>query len=241
MRYIVLFFWALTLSSSAFSDNQGEPNYSKFQSNYYLTCPQPATCAAAFKKMLEAPEIASKQYEVTLYQLEHNGWDESTHQVSFYFKNAERYLEASETFAASPAFAEFSEAVASVGVQRQSRTLTTHTITEGDSRATNSNLTWTIKVTDPATFVPAWKKFTAAMEKHSWAPKGYGLQTVLLGNQGWATHEIWASFSSAVEALDFLENFTTTSEWQDYALETSDAVTLVRSFMANAMVALNED
>ena len=40
----------------------------------------------AFEKMLSAPEIADKNFEVTLYALGHNGWDESTHMVSFYFK-----------------------------------------------------------------------------------------------------------------------------------------------------------
>ena len=47
----------------------------------------------AFEKMLSAPDIADKNFEVTLYALGHNGWDESTHMVSFYFKSAERYLE----------------------------------------------------------------------------------------------------------------------------------------------------
>jgi hypothetical protein len=36
------------------------------------------------------------------------------------------------------------------------------------------------------------------MEAYSWLPKAYGLQTVLLGNQGWATHEIWSSFDTPV-------------------------------------------
>jgi len=103
----------------------------------------------AFEKMLSAPEIADKNFEVTLYALGHNGWDESTHMVSFYFKSAERYLEAGQTFAASPAFQEFMKAGAAVGVENQAQTLTTHSIVAGDGRGTRSMVNWTVKVSDP--------------------------------------------------------------------------------------------
>ena len=154
---------AALLLSAASANSQTEPNYSKFQSNYYFTCPEPMTCVAAFEEMLAAPEIAAKGYEVSLMALAHNGWDESTHMVSFYFKSAERYLEAGQTFAASPAFAKFLAAGASVGVENQSETLTTHSIVSGDSRGSRSQITWTVNVSDPATFVPAWKKCLIAL------------------------------------------------------------------------------
>ncbi|GIR82962.1 MAG: hypothetical protein CM15mP84_07100 [Cellvibrionales bacterium] len=88
---------AVLLLSAASANSQTEPNYSKFQSNYYFTCPEPMACVAAFEEMLAAPEISAKGYEVSLMALAHNGWDESTHMVSFYFKSAERYLEAGQT------------------------------------------------------------------------------------------------------------------------------------------------
>lgn len=231
----------LSVTMQAWADNHSEPNYSKFQSNYYFTCPQPAACVAAFEKLLAAPEIASKQFEVSLYALGHNGWDESTHMVSFYFKNAERYLEAGQTFASSPAFAEFMAAGAAVGVENQAQTLTTHSIVAGDSRGTRSQVNWTVNVSDPATFVPAWQKMSEALSKQPWAAKAYGLQTLLLGNQGWATHQIWAAFDTPIEALNFLENFYLTPEFQAYNEEVKGAVSLVRSYIANSVVVSNED
>ena len=232
---------AVLLLSAASANSQTEPNYSKFQSNYFFICPQPAACMGAFEKMLSAPEIADKNFEVTLYAPGHNGWDESTHMVSFYFKSAERYLKAGQTFAASPAFQEFMEAGAAVGVENQAQTLTTHSIVAGDGRGTRSMVNWTVKVSDPATFVPAWQKFTKASESYPWASKAYGLQTLLLGNQGWATHQIWASFDTPVEALTFLENFYQTTEFQAYSKETEGAVSLVRSYIANTMFEANPD
>jgi hypothetical protein len=173
--------------------------------------------------------------------LAHNGWDESTHMVSFYFKSAERYLEAGQTFAASPAFAKFLAAGASAGVENQSETLTTHSIVSGDSRGSRSQITWTINVSDPATFVPAWKKMSDGFGQYPWGAKAFGLQTILLGNQGWATHEVWTAFETPVEALNFLEKFYLTPEFQEYQDTAGESAQLVRSYMANSIVVSNED
>ena len=241
MKIFTAIITALMMLNHAYADDHSEPNYSKFQSNFYFTCPQPAACVAAFEKMLAAPDIADKEFEVSLMALSHNGWDESTHMVSFYFKSAERYLEAGQTFSSSPAFAEFLAAGASVGVENQSQTLTTHSIVSGDSRDSMTQVNWTINVDDPATFVPAWQKMSEAFSEYPWSAKAYGLQTLLLGNQGWATHQIWTAFDTPVEALNFLENFYKTPEFAEYDTEVGDAVSLVRSYMANSVVVSNED
>ena len=81
-------------------------------------------------------------------------------------RSAERYLEGGQTFAASPAFQEFMKAGAAVGVENRAQTLTTHSIVSGDGRGTRSMVNWTVKVSDPATFVPAWQKFTKASESY---------------------------------------------------------------------------
>jgi hypothetical protein len=80
-----------------------------------------------------------------------------------------------------------------------------------------------------------------ALSEYSWSAKAYGLQTLLLGNQGWATHQIWTAFDTPVEALNFLENFYKTPEFAEYDAEVGDAVSLVRSYMANSVVVSNED
>ncbi|MGD2008619.1 MAG: hypothetical protein PVJ95_10120 [Cellvibrionales bacterium] len=241
MKIVTALVAMLVMLNQAYADNHSAPNYSKFQSNFYFTCPQPTACVSAFEKMLAAPDIAEKSFEVSLMALSHNGWDESTHMVSFYFKNAERYLEAGKTFSSSPAFAEFRAAGRGVGVENQSQTLSTHSIVSGDSRNSMSQVNWTINVADPAVFVPAWQKMSEALSKYPWSAKAYGLQTILLGNQGWATHEIWAAFDTPIDALNFLENYYKTPEFMEYSAEVGDAVDLVRSYMANSIVVSNED
>jgi hypothetical protein len=44
-----------------------------------------------------------------------------------------------------------------------------------------------------------------------------------------------------VEALNFLEKFYLTPEWQAYGEEVDGAVTMVRSYIANSLVVSNED
>ena len=83
MKFVAAIVASLLMLNCAYADNHSEPNYSKFQSNFYFTCPQPAACVSAFEKMLASPDIAEKNFEVSLMALSHNGWDESTHMVSF--------------------------------------------------------------------------------------------------------------------------------------------------------------
>ena len=80
-----------------------------------------------------------------------------------------------------------------------------------------------------------------SFKKYPWGAKAYGLQTVLLGNQGWATHEVWAAFETPVQALNFLEKFYLTPEFEEYENTAGDAALLVRSYMANSIVVSNED
>lgn len=62
-----------------------------------------------------------------------------------------------------------------------------------------------------------------------------------VGNQGWATHEIWSSFDTPIEAFNFSEAFYLTPEFQAYSAETGDAVSLVRSHIANTVYEANPD
>ena len=80
-----------------------------------------------------------------------------------------------------------------------------------------------------------------SFDKYPWGAKAYGLQTVLLGNQGWATHEVWAAFETPVEALNFLEKFYLTPEFQEYQNTAGDAAEVVLSYMAKSVIVSNED
>jgi hypothetical protein len=62
-----------------------------------------------------------------------------------------------------------------------------------------------------------------------------------VGNQGWATHEIWSSFDTPIEAFNFSEAFYLTPEFQAYSAETGDAVSLVRSHIVNTVYEANPD
>ena len=198
-------------------------------------------CVAAFEEMLAAPEIAAKGYEVSLMALSHNGWDES-HTWCLSISRALRGISRQVRHLPHLRLSQnFGKAGASAGVENQSETLTTHSITKGDSRGSRSQITWTVNVSDPAALYQLGKKMSDSFDKYPWGAKAYGLQTVLLGNQGWATHEVWAAFETPVEALNFLEKFYLTPEFQEYQNTAGDAAELVRSYMANSIIVSNED
>ena len=231
----------LSLSVLTLSTHASEPNWSKFQANFYFTCSVEPDCVRAYDNLMSAPEIAEKKFEAALHSMAHNGWDEATHVMRFYFKDAAEYVKAGQTFATSPAMAEFLASGREAGNEPQYQTLTTHTIAKGDPRGTRVSLRYSINVSDPATFVPAWTKMAAELADKPWGGKAYGLQTYYLGNLGTMTHEIWVAFDSPVEALTFLDEFPKTSEWQAYSAEVADAVSTVRSYMEITAISRNED
>ena len=240
MKYLAMLL-LIICSPLSLTVNAEEPNWSKFQANFYFTCPLAPDCVEAYGDLMAAPEIADKKFEAALYSMAHNGMDDATHVMRFYFKDAAEYMKAGQTFSTSPAMAEFLASGREAGNEPQYQTLTTHTIAEGDPRGTKAALRWSINVSDPATFVPAWTKMAAELAEKPWGGKAYGLQTYYLGSLGTVTHEIWVGFDSPVEALTFLDEFPKTSEWQSYSVDVADAVSIVRSYMQLTAISLNED
>ena len=229
------------VASISLSVHGAEPNWSKFQANFYFSCSVEADCVRAYSNLMSAPEIADKKFEASLYSMAYNGMDDATHVMRFYFKDATEHMKAGQTFSTSPAMAEFLAAGRQAGNEPKYQTLTTHTIAEGDPRGTKADLRWSINVTDPATFVPAWTKMAAELAEKPWAGKAYGLQTYYLGSLGTVTHEIWVAFDSPVEALTFLDEFPKTAEYKAYSVDVADAVSTVRSYMQLTAISLNQD
>ena len=52
---------------------------------------------------INTPEVKAMNLEVDLYALEHKGWNEATHQVSFYYKDADEYAMAGNYYNTSKA------------------------------------------------------------------------------------------------------------------------------------------
>ncbi len=229
------------LSAFTLADTHKEPQYSKFQSNFYLSCEKEMECISAFSKLLSSKDIAQQKYEVSLYRLQHNGSDKATHSAHFYFKDAEQYASARKVFAVSPAMIEFQDSARIAGVENEYETLTTHSITSGDGRGTKVSLRWSLEVTDPEKFLPAWIKMTAAAANEPWAGKAYGLQTILLGDNRWWTHEAWVAFTGPTDALDFLENYQSTDSFRTFLTESATSFELKKTHMETVIISENED
>ena len=57
------------ISSVLIADDHTEPNYSKFQANYFFSCPVEPACGAAFDKMMNSPDIKEQKYEAALSRI----------------------------------------------------------------------------------------------------------------------------------------------------------------------------
>ena len=66
------------MSSSLIADDHTEPNYSKFQANYFFSCPNEPACGAAFDKMMNSPDIKEQKYEAALSRISLQGYTNIT-------------------------------------------------------------------------------------------------------------------------------------------------------------------
>tara|TARA_B100001029_G_scaffold140358_1_gene119697 strand:- start:1384 stop:2118 length:735 start_codon:yes stop_codon:yes gene_type:complete len=244
MKKIILSI-AMISSLGLIADDHLPENFSKYQSNFLFSCPMPNACLAAFDEYMNSPEVKSQNYEVDVYAVLHNGWDDATHGVSWYYKNADEYAKSNLIFATSDAGKKFRAKLNEIGVEQVQENLSVHTIGVSSGGPTTDNavsLRWSMNVTNPAEFLPLWTSFSKSLEKYDWSANAYGLQSHYLGNNGTGiTHEIWAAFSSPQAALAFLDGMLGSKEFAEYSPKQAEYSEFIRSYMEVSLNMYNPD
>ena len=244
MKKIILSM-AMIFSLGLIADDHLPENFSKYQSNFLFSCPMPNACLAAFDEYMNSPEVKSQNYEVDVYAVLHNGWDDATHGVSWYYKNADEYAKSNLIYATSDAGKKFRAKLNEIGVEQVQENLSVHTIGVSSGGPTTDNavsLRWSMNVTNPAEFLPLWTSFSKSLEKYDWSANAYGLQSHYLGNNGTGiTHEIWAAFSSPQAALAFLDGMLGSKEFAEYSPKQAENSEFIRSYMEVSLNMYNPD
>ena len=227
------------------SDGHLPDNFSKYQSNFLFKCDVPMKCLNAFNKYMSSPEVASQNFEADIYAILHNGWDEATHGVSFYYKDADEYAMANKIWATSDAGRILRSANRDSNLEAISEYLTVHTVGVSNGAPTTDNgvsLRWSIEVQNPSAFLPLWTNFLKSLEKYEWAPSAYGLQSHILGNNGnGITHEAWIAVADQQAALAFLDGMHASKEFAEYAPKAEKVSTFKRSYMEVSLNMFNPD
>ena len=234
----------LIASLGLLADDHLPPGYSKYQSNFLFSCSMPAKCLEAFNKYMNAPEIKSQKFEADMYAVLHNGWDEATHGVSFYYKSADEYAKGNLLYVTSEAGRKFRKRMLELDIKATAQNLTVHTVGVTNSGTAANNvvsLRWSLEVSNPAKFVPLWMGFSKSIEKYDWSANAYGLQSHYLGNNGRITHEIWAAFSNSQHALAFLDGMYNSTEFAEYNPKADEYSNFIRSYMEVSLSQFNPD
>jgi|TARA_X000000950_G_scaffold165680_1_gene202366 hypothetical protein len=239
MKKIILSI-AMIFSLGLIADDHTEPNYSKFQANYFFSCPNEPACGAAFDKMMNSPDIKEQKYEAALSRISLQGYTNITHSINFYYKSAERFQEASEVFSSSSAFAVFGQEMAAAGAEPYYHNLTSYLIAEGDGRGANYGVTFVSEVSDPIIYFSAFKKMAAEMFEESFGGEAYVLRQQHTGG-GNVTHSVSVYFNSNAEVLDFLANYQNTSQFAKFVEEAGTTFKPVRTYMEQALLQYNPD
>ena len=116
---------------------------------------------------MNAPEIASQNFEADMYAVMHNGWDEATHGISFYYKSADEYAKGNQIYVTSEAGRKFRKRIDELNIKGTSQNLTVHTVgvTNSGSAAENVvSLRWSLDVSNAAKFLPLWKDFSKVLK-----------------------------------------------------------------------------
>ena len=120
--------FALVFGFQLSADDHLPANYSMYQTNFLFNCPVAERCFAAFDKYMNSPEVAKEKFEVDFFAVQQNGWDDSTHGVSWYYKDADQYAKAGQIYSTSKAGREFRKTMNDIGVEIISDTLTVHSV-----------------------------------------------------------------------------------------------------------------
>jgi hypothetical protein len=231
---------AMISSLGLIADDHTEPNYSKFQANYFFSCPNEPACGAAFDKMMNSPDIKEQKYEAALSRINLQGYTNITHSINFYYKSAERFQEASEIFSGSSAFAVFGQEMAAAGAEPYYHNLTSYLIAEGDGRGANYGVTFVSEVNNPIVYFNAFKKMAAKMSEESFGGEAYVLRQQHTGG-GNVTHSVSVYFNSNADVLDFLANYQNTSQFAKFVEEAGTTFKPVRTYLEQALLQYNPD
>ena len=142
MKKIYLLF-TLVFSFGVTADDHLPENYSMYQANFLFNCPEAEKCFAAFDRYMNSPRVAKEKFEVDVRALQQNGWDDSTHAVVWYYKDADQDAKAGEIFATSQEGRDFRKAMNDIEAEIISDTLTVHTVgvnLEGDTTSNRVSL-----------------------------------------------------------------------------------------------------
>ena len=244
MKKTFLFFTLIYSFGISANDHLPE-NYSMYQTNFLFNCPVPEQCFAAFDKYMSAPEVAAEKFEVDFFAVQQNGWDDSTHGISWYFLDEDQYAKSGLIYTTSEAGRDFRKTMNDIGAEIISDTLTVHTVgvtLAGDAATNRVTLRWSHEVTDPAKFLPLWTKFAKSIEGYDWSSNAYGLQSHYLGNNGnGISHEIWASFNSSQDALKFLSGMYGSAEFAKFSPQANKYSKFKRSYMEVSLKQYNPD
>ncbi len=236
--------FALVFGFQLSADDHLPANYSMYQTNFLFNCPVAERCFAAFDKYMNSPEVAKEKFEVDFFAVQQNGWDDSTHGVSWYYRDADQYARAGQIFSTSKAGREFRKTMNDIGAEIISDTLTVHSVgvtLRGETTDNRVSLRWSLDVSNPAKFLPLWKGFSKSIEKYDWSANAYGLQSHYLGNNGRITHEVWAAFKTVQEALAFLDGMYASSEFAEYNPKADEYSDFIRSYMEVSLSQFNPD
>ena len=85
-------------------------------------------CFAAFDKYMSSPEVSAEKFEVDFYAVQQNGWDDSTHGISWYFLDEDQYVKLENCLQPPKAGRQFRKAMNDIGAEIISDTLTVHTV-----------------------------------------------------------------------------------------------------------------
>ena len=219
-------------------------NFSKYQAHYAFKCDHGEKCFAAFDKYMNSPEVKAMNLEVDLYALAHQGWNGATHQISYYYKNADEYAMAGNVFNTSKAGSMFRNAMNKLGAELIMSSMTKHIAANVSDDAGSELVTvnWDLNVSNPAEFLPLWVELSNSTEGYEWNADACGVQAHILGNNGnGITHNVWCTFATPQAALSFLDNYATTPEFAEYSANVSEHRTFLRSHMSYLLEEYNPD
>ena len=225
-------------STSAFAGHHemSEPAIKYVLTQGFKTTNAPATATAA-TKFLQSGVLGERGVGMGLYSMNANAGSAANMFIDYYYPDS-KSLPPADVGTASAPHVEFFGKMAELGNEGVYSTMFATVVENAPAETIGVNkvfYAYFLNVTDPSSYLGAWKGLMKDLKAEGIAPTGYGLREIVAGGENNETHMIWMGYPSMEALMDSYEKTSTSKSAAAFREKASAMRTVSRTLITSQL------
>ena len=235
---VIATFTAFVFTTSAFAGHHEmpEPGIKYVLTQGFKTNNAPATATAA-TKFLQSGVLGERGVGMGLYSMNASAGSAANMFIDYYYPDS-KSLPPADVGTASAPHVEFFGKMAELGNEGVYSTMFATVIENAPAETIGVNkvfYAYFLNVTDPSSYVSAWKGLMKDLKAEGIAPTGYGLREIVAGGENNETHMIWMGYPSMEALMDSYEKTSTSKSTAAFREKASAMRTVSRTLITSQL------